>query len=94
MMVPYPLIFLPVPVLPESLWNLLPTTLYLIPMNTEKETLNLANQFRRLGIAVVIEMNNKKIKKCFEWANKQAIPFVSVIGEDEMKDQKLKIKKI
>ena len=56
--------------------------------------MNLANQFRRLGIAVVIEMNNKKIKKCFEWANKQAIPFVSVIGEDEMKDQKLKIKKM
>ncbi len=78
----------------KDLSSMKTTTLYLIPMNTEKETLNLANQFRRLGIAVVIEMNNKKIKKCFEWANKQAIPFVSVIGEDEMKDQKLKIKKM
>ena len=52
----------------------------------------LANKLRNKGIKVIIEMNHKKIKKCFDWANKKAIPYVTVIGEDEMKNQKLNLK--
>ena len=37
-------------------------------------------------------MSNKKIKKCFEWANKKNIPYVAVIGDDEITNQKLNIK--
>ena len=37
-------------------------------------------------------MNKRKIKKCFEWANKQNIPYVIVIGEDEIKTNHLMVK--
>lgn len=68
--------------------------LYMIPMGEEAEatTLKIATDLRRQGLKVQIEMNHKKIKKCFEWANKENIPYVTVIGEDEIKEQKLVIK--
>ena len=37
-------------------------------------------------------MNNKKIKKAFAWASKNKIPFLSVIGSDEINTNKIKIK--
>ena len=37
-------------------------------------------------------MNNKKVKKAFEWANKNNIPFTIVIGENEINTGKIKIK--
>ena len=68
--------------------------LYVIPFNKEAEitSLELANKLRKNGIKVIIEMNNKKIKKCFEWANKKNIPYVTVIGEDEINNKELNIK--
>ena len=66
--------------------------LYLIPMDTNVEVLSLANILRENGIRVLIEMNNRKIKKCFEWANKNNIPYVSVLGENEIKDHKIFVK--
>lgn len=66
--------------------------LYLIPMDTNIETLSLATKLRNNNIKVIIEMNNKKIKKCFEWANKNNIPYVSVIGENEINSNTLNIK--
>ena len=66
--------------------------LYLIPMDTNIKTLEIADKLRDAGIKVIIEMNNKKIKKCFEWANKNNIPYVSVIGENEINDNKISIK--
>ncbi|MBR3161639.1 MAG: histidine--tRNA ligase [Bacilli bacterium] len=66
--------------------------LYIIPMNTEKETLKIANELRKLGLKINIEMNKRKIKKCFEWANKNNIPYVLVIGEDEINSQIIRIK--
>ena len=68
--------------------------LYVVPFdkNAEITSLELANILRKNGVKVIIEMNNKKIKKCFEWANKKNIPYVTVIGEDEIKNQQLNIK--
>ena len=66
--------------------------LYIIPMNTEKETLKLASSLRNLGLKISIEMNKRKIKKCFEWADKNNIPNVLVLGENEIKSGIIKIK--
>ena len=68
--------------------------LYIIPFNKDAEitSLELANKLRAEGVKVIIEMNNKKIKKCFEWANKKNIPYVTVIGEDEIVNKVLSIK--
>ena len=68
--------------------------LYIIPFGefAEITSLELANKLREQGIRIIIEMNKKKIKKCFEWANKKNIPFVTVIGEDEINNQTISIK--
>lgn len=65
---------------------------YIIPMNTELECLSLAQKIREKGKKVLIEMNNRKIKKSFDCANKENIPYVIVIGEDEIKNKKITIK--
>lgn len=66
--------------------------LYIIPMDTEIESLILANKLRNKGIKVIVEMNHKKIKKAYSWANKNNIPHVTVIGDEEIKNQSIKIK--
>lgn len=66
--------------------------IYIIPMNTKKESLTLANKLRSLNYKVDIEMNDRKVKKCFEYANKENIPYVIVLGEDEIKNNYFNIK--
>ena len=68
--------------------------LYVIPMSEQEEVkaLFLAKQLREHNVRVLLEMNHKKIKKCFEWANKNKIPYVTVIGEEELEKEQIIIK--
>ena len=65
---------------------------YIIPLDTEIESLTLANNLRNQGYKVEIEMNKKKLKKSLEYANKEKIPYVIILGEDEIKTKTIKIK--
>ena len=66
--------------------------LYIIPMDTDLVSLSLANKLRNRGVRVVVEMNKRKIKKCFEWANKNKVPYVMVIGDNEVDSGSINIK--
>jgi len=66
--------------------------IYVIPIETEIESLILANKLRNIGYNVEIEMENKKIKKSLDYANKEKIPYVIIFGKDEIKNNKIKIK--
>ena len=66
--------------------------LYIIPMDTDLFSLDMANKLRSRGVKVIVEMNKRKIKKCFEWASKSNIPYVTVIGEDEISNNVINIK--
>ena len=66
--------------------------IYIIPMNTNVECLKLANNLRIFGYNVEIEMQDKKLKKSLNYANKEKIPFVIVLGENELKDNKFYLK--
>ena len=66
--------------------------IYIIPLNTEIESLKLANDLRRLGINVEVEMSSKKVKKCLDYANKEKINYVIVMGEEEINNQYFKLK--
>ena len=66
--------------------------IYIIPMNTKKESLFLANTLRSFGYRVDLEMNDKKVKKCFEYANKENIPYVIVLGENEINNKCFNLK--
>lgn len=70
----------------EGLYDLL-----IIPMNTNIESLNLANNLRENNIKVMIEMK-KKLNKSLDWANRNNIPYVIILGEDELNTKKIKIK--
>ncbi len=66
--------------------------IYVIPMETEVEALKIANEIRGLGLRVELEMSGKKIKKCFEYANRENIPYVIVLGENELEEGKFNVK--
>jgi histidyl-tRNA synthetase len=50
------------------------------------------NQLRQNGIKAEIYPDIVKIKKSFDFANKRNIPFVAVIGEEEIISNKINLK--
>ena len=64
----------------------------IIPMDTEVECMSIATTLRDNGIKVMIEMNKRKLKKSFEFANKTNIKYVIVVGENEIKESKYSLK--
>ena len=68
------------------------TDIYIIPMNTESESLVIANELRENGYSVEIEMNNRKLKKSLDYANKEGIKYVIIIGSNELETGNIIIK--
>ena len=66
--------------------------IYIIPMGTSVESLKLANDLRCLGYKVEIQMQDKKLKKSLDYANKENIPYVIILGENELSNNKIVIK--
>ena len=66
--------------------------IYVVPMQTEIESLKLANQLRNLGYRVEVDYSGRKVKKSFEFANKEKIPYVIVLGEDEITNREFNLK--
>ncbi len=65
---------------------------YMVPLDTNIETLKLANTLRSNGVNVLIEMNKRKVGKCFEYAERENIKYVMIIGENEINNKVFKIK--
>ena len=57
-----------------------------------KPAIETANKLRKAGINTEIYFDNKKIKSKFKYADKLKIPYVIVIGEDEINSGKLTLK--
>ena len=64
----------------------------IIPMEEDVVALSIANTLRDNNIKTVVEMNKRKIKKSFEFANKSNIKYVIVIGSDEVANNKYSLK--
>jgi histidyl-tRNA synthetase len=45
-----------------------------------------------MGYKVEIETNNRRVKKCIEYADKENIPYIIVVGSDEVNTNKFKIR--
>ncbi len=76
----------------KEIFNSNPTQILIIPVNTEKESLTLANKIRNMKINVDIDMRNKKLKKSLEYADRVKIEYVIVYGEDEVNKKTFKLK--
>ncbi|MDO8537956.1 MAG: histidine--tRNA ligase [archaeon] len=68
------------------------TVLYIIPISVEQQAIELIQQIRKLGINAEMDLLQRGISKNLDYANKQAIPFVLVLGENELKTNSVKIK--
>ena len=65
----------------------------IIPMVEDLEKpIQIATKLRQNGINTEVYLNNKKLKAKFKYADKLEIPNVIIIGEDEIKENKVKIK--
>ena len=69
-----------------------PTQVYLIPIKTEKECVDIARELRKQNIKVDMDMNGKGISKNLQYANSYEIPYVIFVGQEELKAKKVKLR--
>ena len=64
-----------------------------IPMDTEiEQSLIIANSLRNAGINTDVYLEDGKIKKKMKYADRWNIPYVIIVGEDEIKNQRFALK--
>ena len=68
------------------------TDIFIIPMGTEIQCLKIAQDLRNAGYKVEVEMKNKKMKKALDYANNENIPYVLILGEDELTNNCITLK--
>lgn len=68
------------------------TDIFIIPMGTEIECLKIAEILRKANYKVEVEMKQRKMKKSLEYANDENIPYVFILGEDELKQNQVSVK--
>jgi histidyl-tRNA synthetase len=68
------------------------TELFIIPINTLNESIKIASELRNKGIKTDIDLMNRGISKNLQYANSLEIKYVAIIGEDELKQNKIKLK--
>ena len=71
-----------------------PVDLYIIPLGTEKASLKLATELRNKGPKVDVDMAGRRLKKSLEYANKQGIPYVIILGENELTIGEITVKEM
>lgn len=67
-------------------------TAYVIPIKVSQEASKVAHQLRKAGINTAIEMLDRGISKSMEYANAQGIAFAVFVGEQELKQGKVKLR--
>jgi histidyl-tRNA synthetase len=60
--------------------------------NGQGLAVKIANELRKANIPTEVYPDIAKIKKSFEFADKKGIPFVGVIGEQEIQDNSIAVK--
>ncbi len=70
------------------------TELFIIPMNTLAVSLKLAHIIRRQKINVDIDLSGRSLKSAMRYADSLNIPFVGIIGENEIRKEVITIKRL
>lgn len=58
--------------------------IYIVPMDDNIEGLKLATELRKNNLNVLVEFNKKKLNKCFEYADKNNIKYLIILGSEEI----------
>lgn len=67
---------------------------FLIPLGTVGACLELAHGLRREGLKVEMELATRRLKRSLDYANKENIPYVLILGEDELTRGEIKLRKM
>ena len=70
------------------------TDLLVIPIKTQKEAIKVTQELRKRGLKVQVDLLERAVSKNIEYADKLGIPFVGFLGEDEIKQKKIKIRNL
>ena len=62
---------------------------YVIPIKTEKKSLEIVQQLRNEGVAADYDLNGRGMSKNLQYANTLGIPYAIIIGSDEIKKNKV-----
>ncbi|MBI2669485.1 histidine--tRNA ligase [Candidatus Woesearchaeota archaeon] len=65
---------------------------YVVPVGMVKEGLNVAQQLRDAGVRTGFDVVGRGISKNLEYAGSLGIPFVVIVGENELKQNKVLLK--
>ncbi len=68
------------------------TKAYVIPIKTTNEALKVAQELRKAGIKTDIDLIGRGISKNLDYANSLNIPYVVIVGKEELKNRKIKIR--
>jgi len=68
------------------------TQVYVIPIKTLNESLRIAEKLRNFGVKTDIDLQGRGITKNLNYANSLGIPFVLFVGQQELKENKLKLR--
>ena len=68
--------------------------LYIIPLDTELECLKIANKLRSMGYNVEIDSSKRKLKKSLNFADKNNINNVLILGSDEVNNKEFVVKNL
>lgn len=68
--------------------------LYIIPLDTQLESLRIANKLREMGYNIEIDSSKRKIGKAINFADKSNIEYVLILGSDEVLNKEFSVKNI
>lgn len=72
-----------------------PVKLYICHLENYLEAANqLASDLRKQGVNVAVDLTSRKVSQQVKTADKENIPFVLVVGEEEAKSEKFKLKNL
>lgn len=70
------------------------TEVFIIPINTIKESLDFATKLRAAGIKTDIDLMKRSISKNLEYASSMGIPYALIVGENELNAGKLTLREM
>ncbi len=68
------------------------TEVYIVPINMFKESLKIAEELRNENVKIDMDLTGKGPSKNLQYANSLGIPYVLFVGENELKQGKVKLK--
>ncbi len=71
-------------IIKDKLLNKSNIDVYIVPMDDNIEGIKLATKLRDKDINVLVELNKKKLNKCFEYADKNNIKYLIILGSEEI----------